>query len=242
MSSTDSRHPSYISAPGLLWWPKFLAALFYPRISFSYFGSKVLFSLHNRKILTPFFFNRDIYLENIGSIFSASPDINNFSVQVIEQVLRVSYKEIHSFLICFIIGWFITQNMNFGGFFSLKVEVGKNIWSNDVDFLLKMFFNLWNFNCIFQSCGIFCVILTVNKNQGAVLMILDDFKQHFQSTRTRKRRWIIHWNLLTLSSTSRILPLFQVSQSYYSQLTFYPKKTKLTKATTFEAQTPGQSI
>ena len=87
MSSTDRRHPSYISALGLLWWPKFLAALFYPRISFSYFGSKVLFSYMTENTLRLFFLNRDIYLENIGNIFSASPDINSSSVQAIEQVL-----------------------------------------------------------------------------------------------------------------------------------------------------------
>ena len=154
----------------------------------------------------------------------------------------VSYKEIHSFLICFIIGWFITQNMNFGGFF-LKSGSRENIWSNDVDFLLKMFFNLWNFNCIIQSCGVFCVILTVNKNQGAVLMILDDFSNTSKVLEQENVDELYIGTYINLELySSRILPLFQVSQSYYSQLTFYPKKTKLTKATTFEVSDPGQSI
>ena len=152
-----------------------------------------------------------------------------------------------------------------------------------------MFFNLRNFNCIFQSCGIFCVILTVNKNQGVVLMILDHFsntsevleqenidelyigiwRRKWQPTSgflpgesqgqgslvgcrlwgctesdtteaTQRQHIGIYINLELYSS--RILPLFQVSQSYYSQLTFYPKKTKLTKATTFEVSDTGQSI
>lgn len=34
--------------------------------------------------------------------------------------------------------------------------------------------SLGNLHRIFQSCGILCVILTVNQNQGVVLMVLDD--------------------------------------------------------------------
>lgn len=35
--------------------------------------------------------------------------------------------------------------------------------------------SLWNLHSIFQSRGIFRVILTVNKNQGVVLVTVDDF-------------------------------------------------------------------
>lgn len=34
--------------------------------------------------------------------------------------------------------------------------------------------SLGNLHSIFQSCGILCVILAVNQNQGVVLMVLDD--------------------------------------------------------------------
>lgn len=76
-----------------------------------------------------------------------------------------------------------------------------------------------------------------------MLMILDDFSNTSKVLEQENVDELYIGTYINLELySSRILPLFQVSQSYYSQLTFYPKKTKLTKATTFEVSDPGQSI
>ena len=72
-------------------------------------------------------------------------------------------------------------------------------------------------------------------------MILDDFSNTSKVLEQENVDELYIGTYINLELySSRILPLFQVSQSYYSQLT--TKKTKLTKATTFEVSDPGQSI
>ena len=73
-----------------------------------------------------------------------------------------------------------------------------------------------------------------------MLMILDDFSNTSKVLEQENTDELYIGSYINLElHYSCILPLFQVSQSYYSQLTFYPKKSKLTEATTFEVSDPG---
>lgn len=154
-----------------LWWSKFPAALFYPRLLFSYFENRMLFSYMTENTLHLFLLNKDIYLENINSMITQPHQI-----LTVHQVMWASYQEVddHPNSCLHLLFYYrMIHNPKYEAWgLLLKSRNRKNVWSSNVDHL---FFNLWNFNCIFQSCRIFCVILTVDKNQRTMLMILDNF-------------------------------------------------------------------
>lgn len=94
----------------------------------------------------------------------------------------------------------------------LKSRNKENVWSND-DYLFQK--NLWNFNCIFQSRRVFCIILTVDKNQRAMLMILDNFgntSKVLEQENIDELNIGIYVNFELFSAN--LLPLSQGSQCY----------------------------
>lgn len=117
-----------------LWWSKFPAALFYPRLLFSYFENRTLFSCMTENALHLFLLNKDIYLENINSMITQPHQI-----LTVHPVMWASYQEVddHPNSCLHLLFYYrMIHNPKYEAWgLLLKSRNRKNVWSSDVDHL-----------------------------------------------------------------------------------------------------------